>query len=192
MDTARHYPDFNMAVVKNKLIRNKRAEKNKEALEAARARRLETQEQKDKHNLLYLLKPDLLKTYHQHEIEKALVLRERRHRVKTFLVLMHTTEIAKHYKRCFDFRKEQIEIQEKRWKASLTIALVCSRYLKRFDYKERMRAWVKGSCQFLYEVQSDKRQLEARQIMLTFIDRHNFQKSFLGKTKTLIDAVNCI
>ena len=47
-------------------------------MQAARQKRLETQEAKDKKNLLYLLKPELLRTYHQNEINKAKILKRQR------------------------------------------------------------------------------------------------------------------
>jgi len=75
-------------------------------MESARTKRLEGQEEKDKKNLLYLLKSDLLKTYQKNEVKKALVLREQRQKTKTFLVLMKMVQILKHCKRCVVHRKE--------------------------------------------------------------------------------------
>ena len=45
-------------------------------MQAAKQRRMESQEVKDKKNLLYLLKPDLLRTYHENELNKAKILQK--------------------------------------------------------------------------------------------------------------------
>ena len=161
-------------------------------MQAAKHKRLESQEARQKKNLLYLLKPDLLKTYQKNEVKKALIMKKQRERCKGWLILKLTYEICAHYKRCLENRKEEIEIQERRWKASLTIVMLCSKFFRRFNYEDRMRNWVKSSVMLLYQCEHERRQEQAQQLVVKFIQGYNFQRVFLSRTIRLIDAVNMI
>ena len=105
---------------------------------------------------------------------------------------MRTYSICTHYKRCIRKRKEEKELHERMVRATLAVIRRCLRFFKRFNYENRMKAWVKGSVLFLHQFEQDRRQDQAKGLMVKFIAGHNFQKVFLKRMKRLINAVRVI
>ena len=70
--------------------------------------------------------------------------------------------------------------------------MVCGRFFKRFNFDERINSWVKGGIQFVYHCEANRRQEQAKRLMLMFIEKHNFQKTVLQKTKRFILGVAVI
>ena len=73
---------------------------------------------------MYLLKPDLLRTYHQNEINKAKVLKRQRQRCKNWLGLILLHKMSKIYKQALVTKIEAIALAKAKMEASLTIILL--------------------------------------------------------------------